>query len=130
MVRKRMARATFSSRTPKSPQALVMEMRVSVKKSLSVGTAAGVNRRKLVQRCAASSSRHRRRQLLLSDSQVCVGALGKGRSSSRKINRELRLMLPFFFSLGVSGAWAKQLCRHRPWAGVNALEHLFWVCCR
>ena len=51
-------------------------------------------KRKVVSRMARRERYARRRHGHLIDSRVAQGASGKGRSPARKINRELRLMLP------------------------------------
>ena len=43
-----------------------------------------------------------RRVIAVNDSQVVVGAVGKGRSSSRKLNYWLRRMLPHLIAAGVT----------------------------
>jgi hypothetical protein len=49
----------------------------------------------LVKRAARGKRSRGRRMLLLLDSSVCVGAIGRGRSSSRQINFQLRKLLPY-----------------------------------
>jgi hypothetical protein len=51
--------------------------------------------RLLAKRAGNNRSLWHRRQIILSDSDVSVGATMKGRSSARRINRELRLTLPW-----------------------------------
>lgn len=48
-----------------------------------------------VIRDAECKNRRRRRKIYLVDSGVAVGAFAKGRSSSKKINREIRRLLPY-----------------------------------
>ena len=49
----------------------------------------------LIKDWAAQPDQHNKVHLVLTDSQVCLGAIGKGRSSSYKLNGILRSMLPF-----------------------------------
>jgi hypothetical protein len=79
--------------------------------------------------CASKSvSCWRSRHVRLMDSGVCTGALGRGRSSSRKLNGVLRSTLPFVGPTGLvvgrrSHSWTScPRCRpHRPGgAGVHS----------
>jgi hypothetical protein len=69
-------------------------------------------RRELVQLTTSSQCKGKQLQVLLCDSRVCVGALGKGRSSSFKLNGVLRSTLPFLVCGSVS------LCT--VWVGTNS----------
>ena len=51
--------------------------------------------RLLAKRTANSKGKWCRRQIILSDSEVTVASHAKGRSSARRINRKLRLTLPW-----------------------------------